>query len=487
MTIHWWLRLKGEQLPNEVFINVENAQYRLNKESANTFSYTFNNVQKDIDFQLFSAGVNSKEYTLDVMMKPNIAAFDVKLDYPAYTQRKDEELANIGDLAVPVGTQISWVFNAENTDDIALQFSGEEKVVAKRFSDDLFTFKKQMMNDAAYKLYVSNELLPNADSISYGVAVIPDLYPSIKVEKFQDSTDNKLMYFVGDASDDYGLKSLSFNYRVKTADGVEGTLKTMAIDKPSGNNIQYDHVFDLHELSLKPGEEVTYFFEVYDNDGVNGSKSARTNLMIFAMPTVDEFKAMEEENDEQIKEDLKKALEESRDIQEEMKKMREKLLQEKEMDWQSRKELEKMLERQKELEKKIEQAKEAFKENQENREEFSEQDEKIMEKQEKLQEMMDEMLSEEMKELMQQIEELLQEMNKEEALEKMEEMEMTDEQLEMELDRMLEMFKQLELEQEMQETIDELKELAEEQEQLSEETKEGEEESGRTGEATGRD
>jgi hypothetical protein len=470
------VKIEGEQLPNEVFINVENAQYRLNKESANTFSYTFNNVQKDIDFQLFSAGVNSKEYTLDVMMKPNIAAFDVKLDYPAYTQRKDEELANIGDLAVPVGTQISWVFNAENTDNIALQFSGEEKVVAKRFSDDLFTFKKQMMNDAAYKLYVSNELLPNADSISYGVAVIPDLYPSIKVEKFQDSTDNKLMYFVGDASDDYGLKSLSFNYRVKTADGVEGTLKTMAIDKPSGNNIQYDHVFDLHELSLKPGEEVTYFFEVYDNDGVNGSKSARTNLMIFAMPTVDEFKAMEEENDEQIKEDLKKALEESRDIQEEMKKMREKLLQEKEMDWQSRKELEKMLERQKELEKKIEQAKEAFKENQENREEFSEQDEKIMEKQEKLQEMMDEMLSEEMKELMQQIEELLQEMNKEEALEKMEEMEMTDEQLEMELDRMLEMFKQLELEQEMMETIDELKELAKEQEELSEKTEKEEEE-----------
>jgi hypothetical protein len=470
------VKIEGEQLPNEVFINVENAQYRLNKESANTFSYTFNNVQKDVDFQLFSAGVNSKEYTLDVMMKPNIAAFDVKLDYPAYTQRKDEELANIGDLAVPVGTQISWVFNAENTDNIALQFSGEEKVVAKRFSDDLFTFKKQMMNDAAYKLYVSNELLPNADSISYGVAVIPDLYPSIKVEKFQDSTDNKLMYFVGDASDDYGLKSLSFNYRVKTADGVEGTLKTMAIDKPSGNNIQYDHVFDLHELSLKPGEEVTYFFEVYDNDGVNGSKSARTNLMIFAMPTVDEFKAMEEENDEQIKEDLKKALEESRDIQEEMKKMREKLLQEKEMDWQSRKELEKMLERQKELEKKIEQAKEAFKENQENREEFSEQDEKIMEKQEKLQEMMDEMLSEEMKELMQQIEELLQEMNKEEALEKMEEMEMTDEQLEMELDRMLEMFKQLELEQEMMETIDELKELAKEQEELSEKTEKEEEE-----------
>ena len=329
------VKIEGDQLPNEVFIDVENAQYRLAKESANQFSYTFNNVQKPVDFQLFSSGVNSKGYTLDVMLKPNLAAFDVKLDYPAYTQRKDEELANIGDLAVPVGTNIDWVFNAENTDEIKVKFSNEEATSVKRFSDDLFTFKKRMMSDAAYKLYISNEALPNSDSISYAVSVIPDLYPSIKAEKFQDSTDNKLMYFVGEAADDYGLNQLSFNYRIKSADGVQGKLNTLNIQKPSGKATRFDHVFDLKELALKPGDEVTYYFEVFDNDAVNGSKSARTNLMIFSMPTVDEFKAMEEENDEQIKDDLKKALEESKEIQKEMKKMREKLLQEKEMDWQS--------------------------------------------------------------------------------------------------------------------------------------------------------
>ena len=469
------VKVEGEQLPNEVFINIDNAQYRLSKEAANEFTYTFNNVQKALDFNLYSSGVSSKEYTLDVLMKPNIAAFDVKLDYPAYTQRRDEELSNIGDLTVPTGTNIDWVVDAENTDAIKVQFSGEEAVAIKRFSDDLFTFKKRMMSDAGYKLYVSNEALPNADSISYAISVIPDLYPAIKAEKFQDSLDRKLMYFVGEASDDYGLLNLNFNYRIKDAEGRQGKLNTASINKPSGKTIRYDHVFDLNELTLKPGEEVMYYFEVFDNDAVNGSKSARTNLMVFAMPTVDEFKAIEEQNDEEIKEDLKKALEESRKIQEEMKKMREKLLQEKEMDWQTRKELEKMLERQKELENKIEEANKNFKENQENRKEFSEQDEQIMEKQEKLQKMMEEVMSDEMKELMQQIEELLQEMNKEEALEKMEEMELSDEQLEMELDRMLEMFKQLELEQEMQETISELEKLAEEQKELSDKTEEGNE------------
>ena len=60
----------------------------------------------------------------------------------------------------------------------------------------------------------------------------------------------------------------------------------------------------------------------------------------------------------------------------------------------------------------------------------------------------------------------------------MEDFEMNDEELEMELDRMLELFKQLELEKEMMDAIDELEELAEEQEKLSEETEneEGEDE-----------
>jgi len=89
------VKVEGDALPNEVFINVDNYQYRLKKEDANTFSYRFSNVQKDTDFALFSSGVNSKTYELEVLKKPNILNFDVKLDYPGYIDRRDEELAVI--------------------------------------------------------------------------------------------------------------------------------------------------------------------------------------------------------------------------------------------------------------------------------------------------------------------------------------------------------------------------------------------------------
>ncbi len=463
--------IEGEQLPDEAFIVLDNASFRLKKIDKNRFSYQFKTVQKAVDFKLSSGAVESRKYELDVLKKPNIIGFEVKLDYPAYTGRKDESLANIGDVVVPAGTIINWVFNAENTDDIQINFSESNDITpTKRFSDELFTYKKRVLKDELYKLYVSNELLPQADSVSYTLSVIPDLYPTIGVQKFQDSLDNRLLYFVGEASDDYGLSLLTFNYRKKAENQQEGELVKVPLGRPNNKQADFDHAFDLNELELKPGDQITYYFEVFDNDGVNGSKSARTNLMLFSMPTVEEYEAMAEQNDEKIKDELQKALEESRKIQEDMKKMREKLLQQKELDWQDRKELEKMLERQKELEQQIKDAQQAFEENIKNQEEFSELNEEQLEKQQKLQQLFEEVMSDEMQELMRKIQELMQELEKDQAIELMEESEFNNQEIEKELERLQELFKQLEMEQEVQKTIDKLEELAQEQEELQKET-----------------
>lgn len=467
------VRIEGSEYPDQVFIEVDNYQYRLTKEGPDRFSYQFSNVQKDTRFRLYSGWVESKPYTLEVMRKPNISSFDVELDFPAYTKRKDEIRSNAGDMVIPVGTEIKWFFQVENTDDLNVRFSSNPELVPmKRASEKSYTYQRRAMQDELYKLFISNQYLPNADSVGYSITIIPDEYPTISVEKFEDSTLNKVFYFVGEASDDYGLLSLSFNYRIARHKAEQEALQSVKLRQPDGKAVQYSYSWDLNNIDLNPGDQVTYYFEVFDNDGVNGSKPSRTNLMVYAMPTIEEFEQMEAENNDEIKDRLKDALKESKKIQQEMKSLREKLLQEKDMDWQKQKELEKLLNRQKELQKEIEQAKEAFEENLKNQDEISKTEESIQEKQEQLQKLFEEALSEEMQELMQKIEELLQELEKEGALEMMEEFEFNDEEMEMELERMLELFKQLEVEHEMEKMIDKLEELAEQQEALSEETRE---------------
>ncbi|MFZ4425797.1 MAG: DUF4175 family protein [Saprospiraceae bacterium] len=469
------VQIEGEQLPNEVYIEIDDYRYLLNKENVAAFSYLFKNVQNDVSFRLVAAGVFSRKYTLKVLRKPNLATFEVELNYPDYTGKKDETLENVGDLIVPEGTQINWAFKALHTDELRLRFSpGTAIQYAKRLASDLFSFGKKISRSEAYHLFFINQDVPKGDSVSYSITVIPDQYPTISAERFVDSTNNRVQFFAGESADDYGLRSISFNYRIKPADKPQGELITVLLARPNNRQASFQYSFDLNQLALAPGDEASYYFEVFDNDAVNGPKSSRTNIMVYAMPTLKAFEEMAEKNDQQIKDNLQSALAESRKVQQQMKKLREKLLQEKEINWQTRKELEKLLERQKQLQQEIEKAKDAFNENLENQKQFTQNDEQTQEKQEQLQKMMDETMNEELQKLMEQLEELLQKMEKDQALDMMQKMESRDKQVEMDLERLTELFKQMELEQEMKNAIDKLQDLAEQQEKLSSETQNAE-------------
>ena len=466
--------VEGQALPNDMFIDLGNVQYRLSKDAPNQFSYTFTNVQKDTEFKLFAGGVESVDYTLSVVRRPNILSFNVKLNFPEYIGRSAEELSNVGDLVLPQGTNVNWVFNAQYTDNLNLRFGSDAAAASKRFDDELFSFNRRALRDETYKIFISNQQLPNADSVAYTITVIPDLHPQIGVQEFKDSTDRRHLFFAGDASDDYGLLNLTFNYQVKKAKGGQMPLNTVKITKPAGKQIQYDYTWNLRDLEIEPGDEISYYFEVFDNDGVNGSKSARTNVMQWRMPTLDEFRKEQSQTAEEIQRDLEKALRESARIQEEMKKLRTKVLQQKELDWQSRKEMEKLLDRQKQLQNQIEQAKENFEESKKMQQDFDQQkNEELLEKQEQLEKMFEETMSEEMKKLMEDIQKLLQEMNKDEMLEKMEKMQMSNDELSKELDRLQELYKQLEVENMLQQQIEQLEELAKEQDKLSDDTEKG--------------
>lgn len=462
---------EGNVHPNEIFISIGEYQYRLKKEDHNLFTYTFTNVAQAVNFRLFSGPVSSREYTLDVLAKPSVTFFEVKADYPDYTGRSDETITNIGDLVVPIGTRLTWVFNTLHTDVLMLQFGEQEsEVETKRQGKSDYVFSKRATRDESYLLLLGNKNLPRADSIRYFLTVVPDLHPSIRVESFIDSLEQAYVFFAGDAQDDYGISQLTFNYRIVRANGMEENLISQPIPIKREKTIAFDYAFDIQQIGLRAGDEVTYYFEVWDNDAINGRKTARSHVMRFAKPSAEEYAAMERLNNEEIKDKLLKSLEESKKIQQDIDKLSQKLLQEKNLDWQQRKELEKLLDRRKELQNEVEKAKDMFDQNLRNQNEFSQPREELRQKQEMLQKMFDEMLSEEMKEMIRELEELLQEMQKEEALEKLESMKLDEEELSKELDRMMEMFKKLEVEKDIQDQIEKLQELAKEQENLAEKT-----------------
>lgn len=461
----------GEVQPAEMFIDLDGYSYRMKKEKDGIFTYRFKNVHDNTPFALYSANVRSAPYSLEVIKKPAIVDFTIQLDYPGYTGKQDGTLSNIGDLVVPAGTDILWQYNTLNANELAVKFSSLDSMISSvHRGDDLFNVRKRVLRDESYEIHLSNALLPGSESIRYQISVVPDLFPEISVERFIDSTDQKLQYFVGDVSDDYGISKLSFNYNLTDEKGQTVKEQSILLDLGSARQFQFNHIFDIHEIDLKPGYSLSYYFACSDNDGVFGSKTSRTSVMEYKMPTQEEFEEKEAKNSEDIKESLDDAKKETRKLQEELRKMREKLLQEKDMDWQNKKELEKLMERRNELQKKLNNTNELFKENLKNQFDYTEPSEDIQEKQEKLEEMFEELDDEKKEEMMKKMEEVMEKMEKNEALEMMEDFQMDEEQMEKQLDRLMELFKQMELEYEIEKQVQKLEELAQDQEELQKET-----------------
>lgn len=456
-------------LPAEVFIEVDNYQFKMEKLSPTQFRYIFPKVQEDLNFRFQANGFSSKSYSMNVLEKPNLLNFQTALDFPAYTGRKDETLDNVGDLVVPAGTKVEWLFAANFTDELAVRFAGEERQEAERSGRQNFSFKRQLQADGSYKIYLSNAKLPMGDSLNYSITVIPDLYPQIEMEKFADSTDSKLMYFAGSASDDYGLNSLAFHYTIER-DGKILRQEVEPLPIRSNKQTTYRYTLNLRNMGLEPGDKLSYYFQVWDNDGVQGSKSSKTSRMVYQMATVEEMKAQEEKNDEAIKSDLEEALAEMEKLKREIKKAKENVLQKNELNWQDRREIEKLIQQQKETQEKIQNAEQNFQENKEQQEQYQKADEELLKKQEMIEKLFEEVMSDEMKELFEKMEEMLDKMDKKEVLEQLENMEMNEEEVKDELDRMLSLFKKMELEKEMIDAKEELEQLAEEQEKLAEET-----------------
>ncbi len=273
------VEITGRVLPDEVMLVMDDQTYKLNRNDKNHFDYEFANLQNNVDFHLRAGKFRSASHTIEVLPKPAVKSFNVMLDYPEYTGKKDEQLKNTGDLVLPEGTKAKWMFKAKNTKDIDMSFP-DSTYKSQQKGDNKFVFSRRLMEDQEYKVKVSNEYVEHADSISYSVNVIPDLYPTIEVEEVQDTTNEKYTYYIGEVSDDYGISSVYFKHRVipKDTSGTPPYKKSRISVRHGNKSSSFEHLVNVYDYNLEPGDKLTYYFEVWDNDGVNGSKSARSQV-----------------------------------------------------------------------------------------------------------------------------------------------------------------------------------------------------------------
>lgn len=467
------VKLAGDEVPENVFIVVGDNEYKLNKENTVKFNYLFKNVQKNTRFRLSADGYTSREYELVALPNPILLNFDIALDYPAYINKPDEVVSNTGDLVVPAGTKITWKFNTQNTRVLRMSFS-DTAFAVNATGENTYSYSSRLLNNKTYSVTTSNEFLKSRDSVIYAINVIPDLAPGIEVEERRDSTSTKQFYFRGKVRDDHGFSRLTFNYRkIANADssGQSVTGKMESVNLPVNkmlNQDQFFHGWNLGEMNISAGDQVEYYFEIWDNDGVHGSKVSRSQKMVFKAPTLKEISQNTDKNNAKIKSDLEESIKEAKDLQKELNDFNKKMMEKKQLGWEEKKKLENLLDKQKDLQQKVDEIKQQNQQNNAQQQEFKQVDENIVEKQEQLEKLFEDIMSPEMKEKFKELEKLLEKLDKDKMQDAVEKMKLDNKDIEKELDRTLELFKQMEFQQKLTETIDKLDELSQKQEQLSE-------------------
>jgi hypothetical protein len=460
------IKLTGNDIPSEVKIYSNKGNYNLKQTSKITFEYEFVNLSEPLSFYCVANGFQSEQFEIAMLNKPVLDELSLHVVYPRHTRKAPETFKNTGELDVPEGSTIEWMIGTTNLSQLEALF-GDTSFVLKNPNSNIYKFKKKITAPVNYQLLLSSKDIKNADSVSYSIGVVKDQFPSIMVEEEVDSTNMLRRFVQGRIGDDYGFRALSIRCSIISEDSSYQVVKSIKVNSNSQSQL-FSFVVDITQFNLKPGDKLEYVFTVTDNDELNGYKTTSTGKNYFKVPELDELENELALKDDAIKDQMDQAAKDAKELKKEIKEVKSDLINKPKLDWKDKQSLENLMQMQQELDKKLEEMKKNFEQNKEQKDNFMENSEELQKKQEELQKLMEELMDEELMELFEELSKLMEEMQKDELVEKLEEMEQNTETMEEELDRTLELFKNMELDQKLESLEEQLRELVEEQEDLKE-------------------
>ncbi|MCD0487302.1 hypothetical protein LPB86_03620 [Pedobacter sp. MC2016-14] len=462
------LELKGNELPQEVYVTEGLNTYKLEKENISHFHYTFKNIQKDKVFRFSAGGFNSKSYEIQVKARPAITNVSAEFRYPAYLQKKNEIRQNVSDLLIPEGTVVTWKVHTANSNE--LLFILDQKANMLKVNGDESTFSARVRKNSSYQISPKNNILVQSDSLVHQINVVADQYPTISIGQSADSLSSKALYFNGAIADDHGFSSLKFCYTLQQDGGPAVTYtKTIAYGK---NQLQHSffYFWDLNTVSLKPGQALTYYFEVADNDGVNGAKKVRSEIKTYQALSTKQVAEKMEESATALKNKMEYTIKLASALEKESKKLAEGLLDKKQITFEDKKQIEQLLQKQRDLQEAVNDIKKRNEKNTFDKQENKQLKDELAEKQKQIDQLFDNALDEKTKALLQKLQALMDKNNKDQTQQELSNMQSDNKSLKKELDRILELYKQLEFEQNLQDKTTRLNELAAEQKALAKQT-----------------
>lgn len=447
------------------------------------YPHTVRNIREAFRYQVTAGPVTTDWYEVALVERPRVQRLNLTLTYPAYTGRTPEALPpNTGDVRALPGTEVALSATVGGADvaEATLVFEdGTEQPLT--VTDDSLSGQFTLTADGSYQLVLqSPDLVMNRDPITHTLRLRPDAPPRVDLLAPAEDTDlprDATLELLGRTQDDYGVSDLRLFYRrVQSRFGTPTTdLASLPVPLPPDQRTDYEaslswSLTDDTALDPGPGDVIEYYLQVWDNDTVNGPKASRSAVHRVRVPSLAErYERLDEVKDD-TESRLEETLQQADALRQEYEEFRDEMRRSQDADWQDEQQLERMRQQQEQMEQQAEQVAEqmeALGEEMRSNDLVSDETSALWEE---LQEVTREINSPDLQQALEELREAMQEMDMNQMQQAFEDYEYNEDQYRDRLERTLDLFRNLRVQQELEEAANRFEDLAEQQEQLAEET-----------------
>ena len=272
-----------------------------------TYSYYIPSLQEDTTYYIsFNEGEehSSSQYRISLFDLPQIEQIDLSFTYPDYTGLEATIEEDSGDMVVPEGTVVEMTvsFNkaiaAASLDfDEAVASDDDEAPPVSypdmplQISGDTGYATFTVTQDGVYRINARDlSDMENRNPLDYFIRAIEDQPPELALQRpgrDQDVMPLEEVVLEVEASDDYGLSEFKLNYSVVGSDEVSVDF----LPEPNVRNVSGNELIYLEDLGVEPGDFVSYFLTLADNNALSGPSQVVSDIYFLqVIPTDQEFR-----------------------------------------------------------------------------------------------------------------------------------------------------------------------------------------------------
>lgn len=258
------------------------------------FSYYMPALTEDLVYyvSIDAAGEQrSREYRITLYDLPQAEQIDVAYQFPSYTGMENYEETDSGDFVVPEGTQLDLNITFNKAVQQAQILFDDESSLPIAVDGQSGQVSLTVDQDRVYRIVATDfDRQQTEDADQYYIRAIPDELPSLAL--LSPGRDQNVMPLEEvvlqiEASDDYGLTDFTLHYSVIGSDEVSVDF----LPENHTRNVTGDQMIYMEDLAVRPGDFVSYYLTVADNNGLRGPQEVVSDIYFLqVVPTDQEFR-----------------------------------------------------------------------------------------------------------------------------------------------------------------------------------------------------